>query len=38
MKPAKKTDKKQLAVRIVCIALAALMLFSVFLSMLPIYY
>lgn len=37
MKSAKKTDKKQLIVRVVCIALAALMLFSVVISVLPIY-
>ena len=36
-KPAKKTDAKQLAVRIVCIALAALMLFSVILSVIPLH-
>jgi uncharacterized membrane protein len=38
MKTAKKTDKKQVLVRAVCITLVVLMLFSVVVSVLPIYY
>ena len=33
----KKTDVKTLMVRVVCIALAALMVFSVVISFLPVY-
>ena len=36
-KSKKKTDAKTMAVRIVCIGLAALMVFSVIISFLPVY-
>jgi len=36
-KSKKKTDAKTMAVRIVCIGLAALMIFSVIISFLPVY-
>lgn len=37
-KTKKKTDKRTLMIRIVCIALAALMIFSVVISFLPVYF
>ena len=37
MTKTKKTDAKTLAVRIVCFALAGLMVFSVIISFLPVY-
>ena len=36
-KPVKKSDTRALAVRVVCIVLAALMVFSVVISFLPFY-
>lgn len=38
MSKSKKTDKKTLMIRIVCMVLAALMVFSVVISFLPVYY